>query len=419
MARTIRTQVAIVGAGPAGLLLSHLLHLRGIDSIVLEVRSRAAVESTVRAGVLEQATVDLLTACGVGERLRREGHVHHGINLRFAGQTHRIDFDRLTGGRAITIYAQHEVLRDLIQAAVHARRELVFDAHDVRLHDIDTSQPRVTFTHEDQPTEVHCEFVAGCDGFHGVCRPSIPASAIDCYECQLQIGWLGMLVEAPPSSKELIYARHERGFALVSTRTPQIQRLYLQCEPHDDVAAWTDERIWRELRERLETREDWNLIQGRIFQKCIVTMRSFVVEPMQYGRLYLAGDAAHIVPPTGAKGLNLAVADVSVLAPALAEFFETGRSESLHRYSEICLPRVWRAQRFSAWMTTALHRLPGMDEYKSRLQLAELEYVVHSQSASTSLAENYVGFPLTATAQAWLDGLGARPAFCDGISTCT
>jgi p-hydroxybenzoate 3-monooxygenase len=419
MTRTIHTQVAIIGAGPAGLLLSHLLHLHGIDSVILEVRSRAAVESTVRAGVLEQATVDLLTACGVGERLQREGHVHHGIHLRFAGQTHRIDFDRLTGGRAITIYAQHEVLRDLIHAAIHAGREIVFEAHDVRLHDIDTSRPQVTYTHDGQPTEIHCDFVAGCDGFHGVCRPSIPVSAIDCYQCQLQIGWLGMLVEAPPSSKELIYARHERGFALVSTRTPQIQRLYLQCEPHDDVAAWTDERIWSELRGRLETHEDWKLIEGIISQKCIVTMRSFVAEPMQYGRLYLAGDAAHIVPPTGAKGLNLAMADVSVLAPALVDFFETGRSESLDHYSETCLPRVWRAQRFSAWMTTALHRFPGMDEYRSRLQLAELEYVVHSQAASASLAENYVGLPLPAAAQASLAAKPTTTDVCGSFSTYT
>jgi len=419
MARTIHTQVAIIGAGPAGLLLSHLLHLRGIEAVILEIRSRAAVESTVRAGVLEQATVDLLTTCGVGERLQREGHIHHGINLRFAGRTHRIDFERLTGGRAITIYAQHELLRDLIQAANHAGREIIFEAHDVRLHDIDTSQPRVTFTHDGQPTEIHCDFLAGCDGFHGVCRPSIPAGAIDCYQCQLQIGWLGMLVEAPPSSKELIYARHERGFALASTRTPQVQRLYLQCEPQDDVAAWTDERIWSELSARLETGEDWQLIQGRIFQKCIVTMRSFVAEPMQYGRLYLAGDAAHIFPPTGAKGLNLAMADVSVLAPALAEFFQTGRNVSLEHYSETCLPRVWRAQRFSVWMTTALHRLPGMDEYKSRLQLAELEYVVHSQAASASLAENYVGFALPTVAQVSLAAASAKPVFCDTSSTFT
>jgi p-hydroxybenzoate 3-monooxygenase len=398
MTQSCRTQVAIIGAGPAGLLLSHLLDLHGVESVVLEVRSRQDVETTVRAGVLEQGTVDLLVACGVGQRLRREGIVHHGINLRFGGQTHRIDLYGLTGGRAITIYAQHEVLRDLIAAAVAAERRIVFEAHDVRLHDLHTPDPRVTFCHDGQVEEVHCDFIAGCDGFHGVARPSIPAEAIQSFRCEYQIGWLGMLVEAPPSSKELIYARHENGFALVSTRSPQLQRLYVQCDPHDDVAAWPDERIWDELDTRLATRDGWELIRGRISQKCIVSMRSFVAEPMQYGRLYLAGDAAHIVPPTGAKGLNLAVADVSVLAPALADYYETGRLERLHDYSDACLPRVWRAQRFSAWMTSALHRLPGMDDYRSRLQGAELEYVVHSPTAATSLAENYVGFPLAGAA---------------------
>ncbi len=419
MTRTSRTQVAIIGAGPAGLLLSHLLHLRGIASVVLEVRSRAAVESTVRAGVLEQATVHLLGACGVGERMQREGLIHHGINLRFAGQTHRIDFQRLTGGRAITIYAQHELLRDLIQAASANEREIVFEAHQVQLDGLDTLQPRVAFTHNGQREELRCDFIAGCDGFHGVCRPSIPAGVIRGYQCQLQIGWLGMLVEAPQSSKELIYARHERGFALVSTRTPQIQRLYLQCDPHDEVAGWPDERIWSELSARLETKENWELIRGEISQKCIIGMRSFVAEPMQYGRLYLAGDAAHIVPPTGAKGLNLAVADVSVLAPALAEFYETGSTESLDQYTEACLPRVWRAQRFSAWMTHALHRLPGMDEYRGRLQLAELQYVVSSDAASTSLAENYVGCPLPAAAQLAVSAHRDPADFCETYSTFT
>jgi p-hydroxybenzoate 3-monooxygenase len=419
MTGTHRTQVAIIGAGPAGLLLSHLLHLRGVESVVLEVRPRAAVESTVRAGVLEQATVDLLNACGLGERMSREGQVHHGINLRFAGQTHRIDFERLTGGRAITIYAQHEVLRDLIHAAESAGREIIFEAQNVRLHDIDTSHPRVTFTRRGETEELHCDLIAGCDGFHGVCRPSIPAGVIECFQCQLQIGWLGMLVEAPPSSNELIYARHERGFALVSTRTPQIQRLYLQCDPHDDIASWPDERIWSELDARLETREDWKLVEGAISQKSIVSMRSFVVEPMQYGKLYLSGDAAHIVPATGAKGLNLAVADVGVLAPALADFFETGNREALDRYSATCLPRVWRAQRFSAWMTSVLHRLPGMDEFKSRLQLAELEYVVHSQVGAASLAENYVGFPLPAAAQVAASAAAGEAGFCGAYSTYT
>jgi p-hydroxybenzoate 3-monooxygenase len=392
--RSRHTQVAIIGAGPAGLLLSHLLHLRGVDSVVLEVRSRQAVEATVRAGVLEQSTVDLLVACGVGARLLRTRLVHRGINLRFDGQTHRVDLHRLTGGRAITIYPQHEVLRDLIEAACAAGREVVFEAHGVQLHDLDTDQPRVTFCHDDCEEGLHCDFIAGCDGFHGVARPSIPGGALRCFEHQYQIGWLGILVAAPPSSQELIYARHDRGFALVSTRSPQVQRMYVQCDPHDELASWPDERIWHELDLRLETHDAWELIRGEILQKNVVCMRSFVAEPMQYGRLFLAGDAAHIVPPTGAKGLNLAVADVSVLAPALANFFETGHTELLRDYSAICLPRVWRAQRFSAWMTTALHRLPDMDDYQGRMQLAELEQVVHCPAAAASLAENYTGFPL-------------------------
>jgi p-hydroxybenzoate 3-monooxygenase len=398
MTRSRQTQVAIIGAGPAGLLLSHLLHLRGVDAVVLEIRSRKAVEATVRAGVLEQGTVDLLVDCGVGERLLRTRFVHRGINLRFDGQTHRIDLHRLTGGRAITIYPQHEVLRDLIGAAAAAGREVVFEAENVQLHDLDTDQPHVTFRHEGDEHELHCDFIAGCDGFHGVSRPSIPRGALHSFEHHYQVGWLGILVAAPPSSPELIYARHDRGFALVSTRTPQVQRMYVQCGPDDDLACWPDERVWHELALRLETRDGWELICGEILQKNIVCMRSFVAEPMHYGRLYLAGDAAHIVPPTGAKGLNLAVADVSVLAPALADFYETGRTELLRDYSAICLPRVWRAQRFSAWMTAALHRLPGMDDFQSQLQLAELEHVVHCPAAAASLAENYAGFPLPAAA---------------------
>jgi p-hydroxybenzoate 3-monooxygenase len=417
MTRPCRTQVAIIGAGPAGLLLAHLLHLRGVESVVLEVRSRQAVEATVRAGVLEQGAVDLLVACGVGERLRREGLVHHGINLRFGGQTHRIDLSRLTGGRAITIYPQHEVLRDLIEAAIAAGRRILFEAHDVKLHNLDSDQPRVTFRHDGDEGELHCDFIAGCDGFHGVSRPSIPGGAIQSFERQFQIGWLGILVAARPSSEELIYACHERGFALASTRSPQVQRLYVQCDPRDDLADWPDERIWHELIRRLETRDGWELIRGEILQKNIVCMRSFVAEPMQYGRLFLAGDAAHIVPPTGAKGLNLAVADVSVLATALADHYETGRAELLHDYSAICLPRVWCAQRFCAWMTAALHRLPGMDDYQSRVQLAELEHVVQSPAAATSLAENYAGFPLPAVALATPWSRLVKAAVCGIYST--
>jgi p-hydroxybenzoate 3-monooxygenase len=417
MTQSSQTQVAIIGAGPAGLLLSHLLHLHGVASVVLEVRSRQAVEMTVRAGVLEQGTVDLLVACGLGQRLRREGFVHQGINLRFDGQTHRIDLCRLTGGRAITIYAQHEVLRDLIEAAVAAGRPIVFEAQNVQLHDLDTRQPRVTFCHDGREEELHCDFIAGCDGFHGVSRPSMPTGAIRSFERQYPIGWLGILVAAPASARELIYARHERGFALVSTRSPQVQRLYVQCDPGDDLAVWPDERIWHELTLRLETHEGWELIKGEMLQKSVVCMRSFVAEPMQYGRLFLAGDAAHIVPPTGAKGLNLAVADVSVLAPAFADYYETGSTALLDDYSALCLPRVWRAQRFSAWMTALLHRLPDMDSYQSRMQLAELDDVVHSPTAATSLAENYVGFPLPAVAVATPWSCLVKPAACDTYST--
>jgi p-hydroxybenzoate 3-monooxygenase len=412
-----QTQVAIIGAGPAGLLLSHLLDLRGIESVVLESRSRQAVESTVRAGVLEQGTVDLLVACGLGERLLREGFVHQGINLRFDGRTHRIDLHELTAGRSITIYPQHEVLRDMVAAAVAAGRQVIFEAQDVQIHDFDTEQPRVTFRHDGQERWLRCDFIAGCDGCHGVARPSIPAGAIRTYGCQLPIGWLGILIAARPSSAELIYAHHECGFALVSTRSPQVQRLYLQCDPGDDLASWPEERIWRELKTRLATRDGWELICGEILQKNIVCMRSLVTEPMHYGRVFLAGDAAHVVPPTGAKGLNLAVADVSVLAPALAEYYETGRSDLMHDYSSVCLPRVWRAQRFSAWMTAVLHRLPGTEDYQSHIQLAELDYLVHSPAAAASLAENYVGFPLPAAAVDGLCGSSAQRKSSQAYST--
>lgn len=388
-----RTQVGIVGAGPAGLLLSHLLHLRGINSVVIEHRSREAIEATVRAGVLEQGTVDLLNEAGVGERMRREGHVHQGIELRFGGRGHRIDLHRLTGGRAITIYAQHEVIRDLVAAAMAAGRRIIFETDDVQLHGLDSQSPRIRFRKENEFEELTCDFVAGCDGFHGVCRPSLPTGTVTTFERSFPFGWLGILVEASPSSKELIYTLHDRGFALVSTRSPQIQRFYLQCDPRDTIEDWPDDRIWEELRTRLATRDGWTLNTGTIIQRGIVAMRSFVAEPMQYRRLFLAGDAAHIVPPTGAKGLNLAVGDVRVLSHALAAFYETGRSELLDRYSDTCLPRVWKAQRFSAWMTSLLHRFPD-DPFRQRLQLAELDYIATSPAAATSLAENYVGLPM-------------------------
>jgi p-hydroxybenzoate 3-monooxygenase len=389
----VRTQVGIVGAGPAGLLLSHLLHLEGIDSVVLESRSRASVEATLRAGVLEHGTVELLKSTGVGERMQREGAVHQGIELRFAGSGHRIDFVDLTG-KTIMLYAQHEVLKDLIAARLAAGGAIVFEAGNAALRDIDGDRPRIVYDHAGRIEELSCDFLAGCDGFHGVCRPSIPES--ERRECArtYPFGWFGVLVQAPPSSAELIYAHHPRGFALVSTRSPEIQRLYFQCDPHDDVGNWSDERIWTEFRARLATLEDWAPREGPILQKNIVAMRSFVCEPMQYARLFLAGDAAHIVPPTGAKGLNLAVADVWVLSRALAQFYRNGRRDLLERYSQTALSRVWRAEYFSWWMTSMLHTFPGNDTFQERLQLAELAYVTTSRPKAVTLAENYVGLPL-------------------------
>jgi p-hydroxybenzoate 3-monooxygenase len=389
----MRTRVGIVGAGPAGLLLSHLLHQRGIESVVLEIRSRDYVERRIRAGVLEQGTVDLLVETGVGGRMRREGLVHRGIQLRFGGRHHRFDLSDLTGGRAITVYGQHEVVKDLIAARLEAGGRILFEVEDVSLHGIDTTSPAIRFRKDGAAEELGCDLVAGCDGFHGVCRPSIPAGVLTAYERIYPAAWLGILAQAPPSSEELIYAYHERGFALHSMRSPAITRLYLQCRPDEDLAAWSDERIWTELQARLGI-EGWTLTTGPILQRGITEMRSFVVEPMQYGRLFLAGDAAHIVPPTGAKGLNLAVADVRVLARAIAAFCASGRSDLLDGYSAACLPRVWQAQRFSWWMTSMLHRSEDGGAYQHRLQLAELEYLTHSRAAATALAENYVGLPM-------------------------
>ncbi len=392
----MRTQVGIVGAGPAGLLLSHLLHLHGIESVVLESRSRADIEATIRAGVLEQGTVDLLTETGVGERMKREGFVHRGIYLRFDGQSHRIDFPELAKGRTITVYAQHEVIKDLVQARLAVGGQIQFEVRDVQLHDVDSSAPRITYTDTaGQAQELNCDFIAGCDGFHGISRPSIPLTQRRDYSHVYPLGWFGILVEAPPSTEELIYAYHERGFALVSTRSPTIQRLYLQCDPRDDVKAWSDDRIWNELHTRLANTEGWRLTEGKIIQRNIVAMRSFVAEPMRHGRLFLAGDAAHIVPPTGAKGLNLAAADVSVLARALDTFYRTRRTELLDAYSATALQRVWRAEHFSWWMTSMLHRFHDANEFQHRLQLSQLDYVARSRAAATTLAENYVGLPLS------------------------
>ena len=391
--KQIRTQVGIVGAGPAGLVLGHLLHLQGIESVVLESRTREYCQERVRAGLLEQNTADLLVEMGVGERMMRERLVHHGINLRFRGRTHRIDFADLTG-RSITIYGQGEVIKDLVDARYASGGPIFFQVENVSVHDFESARPRIVFQNQGHQTELICDFIGGCDGFHGICRSSIPASALAVFRRDYPFGWLGILAQAPPSSEELIYAYHERGFALLSMRTPQISRLYIQCTPEEDLSLWPDEKIWQELQIRLSSQEGWNLIEGPVLQKSVAKMHSFVVEPMQYGRLFLAGDAAHIVPPTGAKGLNLAVADVRVLARAITEFYRSGGKDLLDKYSETCLDRVWKVQRFSWWMTSMLHRFHDDNSFDQRRQLAELEYLASSRAASQSLAENYVGLPM-------------------------
>jgi len=391
---TARTQVGIVGAGPAGLVLSQLLHLEGIESVVLENCSRQHVEERVRAGVLEQNTVDLLNEMGVGERMNRLGLVHRGIELRFGGRGHRIDFKDLTGGKAVTIYAQNEVIKDLTNARLAANGQIRFEVEDVTVHDLELSTPSIHYRNGGRDEQLSCDFIAGCDGFHGICRPSIPGGVLVTYDRTYPFAWLGILAQAPPSSEELIYCYHDRGFALHSMRSPQITRLYLQCDPEEDIANWSDDRIWDELQTRFDRPNGWALNRGQITQKGITGMRSFVIEPMQYGRLFLAGDAAHIVPPTGAKGLNLAVADVRILARAIAEFYRTRRHDLLDKYSESCLRRVWKVQRFSWWMTSMLHRFQDANPFDQRRQLAELDYVSSSRAASQSLAENYVGLPM-------------------------
>jgi p-hydroxybenzoate 3-monooxygenase len=347
----------------------------------------------VRAGLLEQGTVDLLIETGVGERLRRECLTHHGIELRFNRRGHRIDFDALTGGKTVTIYAQHEVIKDLVAARLAAGLPLIFEAENVSVHGLDSASPSIRFRAAGQEQELHCDYIAGCDGFHGICRPSIPDGVLSEYDRVYPFGWLGILAHAPPSSEELVYNYHERGFALLTMRTREVSRLYLQVPHDEDIRAWPDERIWSELRLRTVVDGDWKLNEGPIFQKNSAAMRSYVVEPMQYGKMFLAGDAAHIVPPTGAKGLNLAVADVRIMAQAFAEFYATGKTYLLENYSEKCLRRVWKAQRFSWWMTSMLHRFDTDNAFDQRRQLAELDYVTSSRAAMTSLAENYVGLP--------------------------
>lgn len=386
------TQVGIVGAGPAGLMLSHLLHQHGIASIVLEAKKRSYCEERVRAGVLEHTTVEILRSAGVAHRLDREGLRHEGIELGLNGRLHRIPFVELTG-RAVTVYGQQEVVKDLIARRLSDGGDLRFECGQVSLHDLEANRPSIRVRHHGNVDYIHCEFIAGCDGFHGVSRESLPTGALTVYERTYPFAWLGILAEAPPTREELVYMRHERGFALYSMRSPHITRLYLQCKPDEDIAEWSDDRIWSELQRRLGCQDGWHPSEGRILQKSITGMRSFVVEPLQFGRLFLAGDAAHIVPPTGAKGMNLAFADVHYLAEALRALYRENDDSKLDAYSATCLRRIWKAQRFSWWMTSLLHHFEDASPFDRKRQVAELEYIMSSRAAATSLAENYVGLP--------------------------
>jgi len=388
----MHTQVAILGAGPAGLVLSHLLSLHRVESIVLETKSRAYVESRIRAGVLEHGTAQLLCETGVGERLKKQGMRHEGINLGFSCELHHINFAQLTG-KAITVYGQHEVVKDLIAARTSSGGQILFEVADVSIDALSTNRPRVRFRHQGENRELSSDWLAGCDGSHGVSRTSLPPGALRIFEKTYPFGWLGILAEAAPSWEELIYSHHEDGFALFSMRSPSITRLYLQCKPDEDLTKWTDERIWENLERRLSFPGDKKVRRGRILQIGLTAMRSFAVEPMQYGRLFLVGDAAHVVPATGAKGMNLAVSDAWCLSRALDNFYNKGRTDLLESYSERCLRRVWKAQRFSWWMTSLLHRFDVNDAFELRRQLAELDYLASSRAAATALAENYVGLP--------------------------
>jgi p-hydroxybenzoate 3-monooxygenase len=392
MARS-ETQVGIVGAGPAGLMLSHLLHLHGIGSIILEARSRSYCEERVRAGVLEHTSVDLLRQAGVAERLDREGLRHEGIDLGLDGERHRIPFVELTG-KCVTVYGQQEVVKDLIARRVADGGDLRFECSEVSLHWIEGLRPIIRVEKDGAVDEIECGFIAGCDGFHGVSRSCIPTRSLATFERTYPFAWLGVLAEAAPSREELLYMHHERGFALYSMRSPRITRLYLQCRPDENIEDWSDDRIWSELHARLGCSDGWRPTEGPILQKGVTGMRSFVVEPLQYGRLFLAGDAAHIVPPTGAKGMNLALADVYYLSAALDAFYRNNDERKLQSYSQTCLQRIWKAQRFSWWMTSMVHCFPEDSPFDRKRQLAELAYVTSSRAAATSLAENYVGLPL-------------------------
>ena len=389
----MQAQVGIIGSGPAGLLLGQRLHLQGISTVILERRSRSHVEGRIRAGVLEQGTVDLLREAQVAQRLDREGLVHGGIELSFAGSRHHIDFRALTGGKCVTIYGQTEVTKDLINARLAEGAPTLFDVEDVTIHDFESARPSIHYREGDQQRELSCDFIAGCDGFHGICRQSVPQHELRTFERVYPFAWLGILSDTHPVADELIYAHHERGFALFSMRSTTRSRLYIQCTPDEHLDEWPDDRIWEELRLRLGGEAASRLESGPSIEKSVTPMRSFVAEPMRFGRLFLAGDAAHIVPPTGAKGLNLAASDVRYLARALIAFYDRGSESLIESYSADCLRRIWKAERFSWWMTSLLHRFPGRNPFDDRVQLAELDYVTGSTAAATALAENYVGLP--------------------------
>jgi p-hydroxybenzoate 3-monooxygenase len=389
----MRTQVGIVGAGPAGLMLSHLLAREGIDSVIIEDQSRAHVESRIRAGVIENWAADLLAETGVGARMQREGLVHEGIAIALNGERRRIDFKRLTG-RGIMVYGQHEIIKDMIEARLAAGGQIEFEITAASVHDFDGRAPKIRYKRGGEAREIACDFIAGCDGFHGICRPSIPKGVLTEFERIIPLGWLGILSQSPPPSPELIYSYTDRGFALYSMRSPTVSRLYLQCAPDEDLAKWPDNKVWKELKTRLGPDGDKLLQEGKVLERSVTAMRSFVVEPMQTGRLFLAGDAAHIVPPTGAKGMNLAIADVLFFSRALTEFYRSGKTALLEGYTKKCVSRVWKAQHFSWWMTSMLHLNPDDGPAERRRQFAELDHVTSSEAASKSLAENYVGLPI-------------------------
>jgi len=389
----MRTQVGIVGAGPAGLVLAHLLHAAGVECVILETRSREYCEGRIRAGVLEQGTVDVIEGLGLGARMQRQGLRHKGVELGFRQTRHHLDFEELVG-KTVMVYGQHEVVKDLIAAAYEKRIPIWFNVDRVVLHGLESSHPSIDFDHDGASRTLTCDFLAGCDGSHGISRPSVPTGVLTTFERVYPFSWLGVLANAAPSQDELVYMNSDRGFALFSMRSPTVTRLYLQCENDTDIQQWSDDRIWTELLQRLQCSDGWKPNVGPVLQKSVTPMRSFVTEPMQFGRLYLVGDAVHIVPPTGAKGMNLAVADARILAEGFVRFYRTSSLAGLDNYSATCLRRIWKAQRFSWWMTTLLHRMPDANDFDRRRQMAELDYVTSSHAAAVSLAENYVGLPM-------------------------